>query len=72
MLRLTRTNPPSRQDRTALMLAALAGHTQIVEALRAADGIDLNAKDRGGRTARMLANDKGNDGVVAALRDRNE
>ncbi|MBQ4875143.1 MAG: ankyrin repeat domain-containing protein [Rickettsiaceae bacterium H1] len=56
LLRIKRIkiNDPDDNDRTALMLAALNGHKEIVELLLQ-HGADFDAKDKEGKTALMLS-----------------
>ena len=53
--------------RTALMLAALNGHTDIVNALAGTHGANVDAVNRDGRTALMLAASEGHTATVNAL-----
>ncbi|MBM3198844.1 MAG: ankyrin repeat domain-containing protein [Chlamydiae bacterium] len=57
-------------NRTALMLAALRGHTNIVQYLLSQENIDLNAQDHAGKTAMMLAAALGHTNVVQYLASR--
>ena len=52
---------------TALMLAALNGHTATVTALAGTHGANVDAVDRFGRTALMLAAKHGHTATVTAL-----
>ncbi|MBL0162249.1 MAG: ankyrin repeat domain-containing protein [Xanthomonadales bacterium] len=56
-------------DRTALMVAALAGHVQIAEALLAA-GANADLGDRNGTSALMEAARSGSVSIIHALRKR--
>ena len=53
MTRAQRSSEKDEEGHTALMVAALAGHTKEVEALLL-QGVDINAKDSMGRSALML------------------
>ena len=75
-------NARDQDGRTALMMAALGGHTETVKALMAAAvqghteivevlidaGADVNAKDQDGATALMLAKSKGHTEIVEILK----
>ena len=53
------------------MLAADRGHTEMVTALLAAPGLDVNAADGGvGRTALTLAEGQGHVEIMSLLRAR--
>ncbi|MBL0162998.1 MAG: ankyrin repeat domain-containing protein [Xanthomonadales bacterium] len=56
-------------DRTALMVAALAGHVQIAEAMLAA-GANADLGDRNGTSALMEAARSGSVSIIHALRKR--
>ena len=60
-------NAKDVDDLTALMLAALQGHTHIVDRLLAVPGIDVNAKDVDGLTALIVAAARGNTDSVERL-----
>ena len=53
--------------RTELMDAAEEGNTEVVRALLAAPGVDVNAADAEGSTALMLAANRGHTETVTAL-----
>ena len=59
-------NAEYNRDLTALILAAVFGHTEIVKALIQA-GADINAKNNDGWTALMVATIRGNTETVKAL-----
>ena len=62
-------NAKNTKGYTALMGAAIKGHTAIVRALLAKEGIDVNAKDNEGYTALMCAAKRGQEATVSALRE---
>ena len=55
---------------TALMIAALNGHTEIVAALLSCERIDVNAANSNGSTALIFAAQNGYTEIVARLLDR--
>jgi hypothetical protein len=59
-------NQQDRYGETALMRAAMGGHTEAVQALLEA-GANVNQQDRYGRTALMRAAVRGHTGAVQAL-----
>ncbi len=52
---------------TALMLASLNGHEEIVKMLLAKDNIEINQTNKKGETALMWASRKGNLEIVKML-----
>ena len=65
----TRVNAADNMGSTAMMRAARAGHTAVVEAL-AGHGADVNAADNNGSTAMRCAAGAGHTAVVEALAGR--
>ena len=59
-------NTRNREGQTAVMMAALFGHTDIVRLL-AERGADLRLKDASGNTAESLARQQGNAAMLALL-----
>ncbi len=60
-------NIQNNRGNTALMLAAHAGHVEIVRELLAAPGIEVNKQDNNGNTALMEAAYGGDAGIVQQL-----
>ena len=58
---------PRRYNRTALMLAAVSGKTEILNALLDRPGIKVDRKDLEGNTALSLATIAGHSDIVASL-----
>jgi hypothetical protein len=53
--------------RTPIMLAAVGGHLEVVDALLNFEDVDLNAEDANGKTAAVLALEHGHTGVAELL-----